>query len=896
MNLYKGSPILSTKLQRPSLPGDFIAKQKLFDYVNDNIERPFTLVSAGGGFGKSTFVNSWLLEIPYKSSWLSLDETDNDIRTLLTYLIAAVQQRFPEFGIRMLSLLQSEQMPPANVLAAELINDLNKLSERLFLAIDDFHVITDRGISDLFSTLLKYPPRNLHLILITRSDPPLPLTKLRARNKMKDVRSSHLRMTEDETRQFIRYHLKTDDVNSLVKILDAHLEGWITGLRLAVFHLSLQHEKAGDYETILTRSNLTEEYFLREMLDNMDAKMLGFLLTTSILQKFNPQLAAHLLASSKDDYDSHAIIGDLVKKNMFIINLDEEGQWYRYHHLFQSLLQKELKKRYPEKTIIELHKGASQWYESVFSLEDAFFHASQINDYDRIAELVEKHMHTALNENKWYVLEQWLKKIPDSYIYQKPALIIARMWVLQHKNEIWAMPDLLEKLEELHTGTSWDNEIELQKQFFQGVILFWKAKIKQSLVLFDNVRTNLSPDKSGARSLATIYYANASQMNGTGKEVFMEIEKKLYDNRNSIYFQSILNGALVYMKMLEGDLFAAERVSRQTLEHGQSENDIFGTVWGKYFLGYIAFQQGKYEISEKYFSYVLDNIYIINMVGSVDGYSGMMLSQLALNKTKDFEGTLAQFISFVKERNNPVFSTIAYSVRARLALLNNDIENASRLIKTADMDFDSGTMLFHIEVPRITLCRILLAKNNSESTDKAMDMLEELLALAERTRNIPQLINILILLTIGYKQKDNTKKAIESLTNALTIAEPGNWIQPFAEGGNEIHNLLLQINTDDKPGKFVAVLLRELSDANVTPVRSFARKPQTQNAENLNRLSNRELDVIHLLGKRLSNKEIAGELHISASTVKRHTITIYQKLGVNKRRDAVLKAREMGII
>ncbi len=889
-------PVLLTKFQRPSLPSDFVPKPALLEYVNDNIERPLTLISAGGGFGKSTFVNSWLESIPYKIGWLSLDDEDNDIRTFLTYFISSVQQAFPGFGKTSQSLLLSEQLPPINVFAGELVNDLNNLPDRLFLAFDDFHVITNREIIGLFATILKYPIPNLHLILITRTDPPLPLTKLRAQNKMKDVRSSNLRMTEEETKKFIQFHIKANNINSLVKILNDHLEGWITGLRLAVFHLPFQNEKAEDFEMVLAKTNLPEEYFLKEILNNINAEKLKFLLKTSILQNFNPQLSDHLVTESDDDFNSRIIIDELVKKNLFIINLDNEGRWYRYHHLFQSLLQKELKKRYSGETVVELHKRASQWYESVLRLEDAFFHASQINDYDRISELIEKHMHTTLNENKWYVLEQWLKKIPHSYIDQSPALIIARMWVHQHKNEISAVAGLLEKLENLNGDTAPDTEIELQKQFFLGIILFWSTKTEQSMAMFDNVRKNLSPDKSGARSLAIIYYAIASQMNGTGKEVFTEIEKILYDSRNNVYFQTILNGALVYMKLLEGELFAAERISHQILERGQSENDIFGTVWGWYFLGYIAFQQGKYEISEKYFSHVLGNIYIINMVGSVDSYSGMMLSQLALNKPKDFESTLEHFISFVKERNNPVFRTIAYSARARLALLNNDIETASHLIKLANMDFDSGTMLFHIEVPRITLCRILLAQNNPESTNKAMGMLEELLALAEKTRNTPQLINILTLLAIGYKQKDNTKKAVESLTSALIIAEPGNWIQPFAEAGTEICDLLPRINSNDKTEHFVSVLLNEISKVHNPAKNHPIQDVKAQNAYHFDPLSNRELDVIQLLAKRLTNKEIAGELHISESTVKRHTITIYQKLGVNKRREAVLKAREMDII
>jgi len=885
-------PILKTKLQRPNLPNDYIPRSKLIEYINSDIERPLTLVSAGGGFGKSTFVNSWLSELPYKISWLSLDGDDNDIRTLLTYFIASVQQVFHGFGIKTQSLLQSEQLPPVNIFAGQLINDLNDLPERLFLAIDDFHLITNMEIINLFSTILKYPPRNLHLILITRTDPPLPLTKLRAQNKMKDIRSSHLRMTEDETRKFIQFHIKTDNVNPIVKILNDYLEGWITGLRLAVFHLSLQNEKTEDFETILIRTNLPEEYFIKEILKHIDAKTLEFLLKTSILQKFSPQLAEYLLAFSKDDFNSHAIISDLVKKNLFIINLDDEGQWYRYHHLFQSLLQKELTKRNPKETIIELHRKASEWYESVLSLEDAFFHALQIKDYVRIAELIERYMHAALNENKWYTLEQWLKKIPYGYIYQSPGLIIAQMWVQHHKNEMWAVADLLGKLDRLNTGVSTDTEIELQKQLFQGVILFWTAKIKQSLAMFDNVRRNLSMDKPGARSLAIIYYATASQMNGTGKEVFKEIEKMIYGNGGYANYKSILNGSLVYMKMLEGDLFAAEQRSLQTFERGQSVNDIFGKVWGKYFLGYIAFQQGKYETAEKHFAYVLENIYIINMVGSVDSYAGMMLSQLTLNKTKDFESTLEQFISFIRERNNSVFMTIAYAVRARLALLNNDKETATRLIKIANMDFDSEMMLFHIEIPRITLCRILLAQNNPKSTDEAMGKLKELLALAEETRNVPQIISIKTLLSVGYKRKNDTEKAIETLTNALTIAAPGNWVRPFAEVGIEIRNFLEQIHAENKTGKYAVYLLKKLFSPNT----HSDNIPVTANKTVMNPLSNRELDVIQLLAKRLSNKEIAGRLFISESTVKRHTISIYQKLDVNKRLKAVEKAKEFGII
>ncbi len=899
MKSGKNNSILATKLQCPNLPGDFIPRQKLINYVNENIERPLTLVSAGGGFGKSTFVSSWLRGIPYKNAWFSVDEGDNDLRKFINYLIAAIQKDYPEFGQHTLSLVLAAQQPSVNILAHSFINDLNNLTSLFILAVDDLHQISNQEIFQLLSIILKFPPRNFHLVLISRSDPPLPLARLRARNKMRDVRTSHLRFSENEIRIFVERALKMKSTDHIVTMLNTRLEGWVTGLRLVMIHLSFLNEKTEEMKKYLTGANFSETYFLSEVMGHLDELSIEFILKTSILQKFCSSQADYILSSSENSLNSEGIIKKLLKNNLFVINLDNENKWFRYHHLFQSILQKDLKRRYSSKTINKIHRRAIEWYENNSYINDAFYHATQLNDLEVTAKLIEKHMHNPLNENKWYELDQWLTKIPDNYIYQNPVLLIAQMWIYQHKNMIWLIPELLENLEAIRKNSALDAETELQMQFFQGVVLFWRAKIDESIILFDRVRKNLSKDKIGAISLASIYYATAAQMNGKGEEVYLEYEKIVYGKNLNPTYKSILFGALQYIKLGEGDLYTAERLSYQLKEYSRSVSDVFTQTWSDYFLGFASFQQNKPELAYNHFKSALKNVYFLNMLASVDSFAGMLLTLKTLNKKEEYDRVYSQLLSFVNERNNPAFSTIAYSLRARLSLLENDTSSAIKLMKMADMFFDSGNTQFFIESPRLTYCSVLLAQNNRDKTEEALKQLDEHQALAVRTENVSQLIRINILRAIAFKKKGNWGKAIKSILLALTKAQPGSWIRPFLDdGGEEIRTLLAELADNESVGGFVSKLLNEFSvtDNSNDEKSGTTHKISITSSSVYYSLTNREMDVIQLMAKRLSNKEIASELFISETTVKRHSINIYQKLGINKRRDAVLKAQELGIL
>jgi LuxR family maltose regulon positive regulatory protein len=877
--------ILKTKLQPPHLPDDYIFKYNQIKYLNIDIERPLTLVSAGAGFGKSTFVSSWLKQLDYKSGWISLDENDNNLQTFLKYFIAAVQQSVSDFGQKTQILLSTPNMPPSKLLINSLMNDLNELDELFILVLDDIYLIKDKEIYNLLTTLVKYPPQNFHLVLISRSDPPLPLTKLRASNKIKEIRISDLQFTESETEKFVKRFLNIGQYEDIVSLLKTKTEGWVTGLRLAMMHIAYHYKSEEDIKEYLTKLSFSESYFIEEVLASLDDTTVEFLLKTSVLNKFCVPLTDFILSQDGGSPAGREIIEQLIKKNLFIINLDEENKWFRYHHLFQSLLQKKLKDKYSNDIIDELHKRALEWFEKESYINDALLHATQINDLKLIAGLIEKHMHKPLNENKWYNLAQWLTKIPDNYIYQSPALLIAKMWILHHKNAMWLIPEQLQKLEEIRKTQKLDTEIELQMQFFQGVILFWNAQIEESMLLFEHVRNNVSQDKIGTLSLASIYYATAAQMYGTGKEVYLEYEKIIYGKNVNPNYKSILFGTLIYIKLQDGELYVAESITNRFKKYSKSVNDVFAQTWSDYIFGYIAFQQNKLDSAYDYFGKALKNVYFLNMGASVDCFAGMLLTLKILNKNQEYNQVYKQFISFVNEQNDPAYLSTAYSVRARLALLGDDTVSAVKLMKMAELFYDSGNTLFYIESPRLTYCKVLLSQNKPDKTEKALEKLDKHLELAKKTKNIPQYIRVNILRAVAFEKKNMPKEATKALADALIKAQAGYWVTPFLEEREQIQTLLKNLVTKEKTSEFASMLLNEFSLNNKKSLESSATL-----------LTNREFDIILLLSKRLSNQEIANKLFISETTVKRHTINIYKKLHVHNRREAVQKAKTLNLL
>ena len=876
--------ILNTKLQKPNLPDDFIFRPYLIEFLNKDIKRPLTLVSAGAGFGKSTLVSNWLDNLSYKNCWFSIDEQDNDIRNFLSYFIASIQNVIPNFGRNILRTIFSPNISSLNILTNNLINDLSDLQEDVFLVLDDFQNINNLEITNIISNILKYPPEKFHLIIISRVDPPLPLHKLRAANKMKDIRSAHLRLTNEEVKIFLQNNPDINKDGNIITLLNDKFEGWIAGIRLLKIHLSFTDYNIGKFENFIQNTNLSETYFVEELIKRVNDDTLSFLLQTSVLRKFTTSLTDFVLSTRNKSFSSKNIVKELLTKNLFLINLDNKNRWFRYHHLFRDVLQKELKKTYTEQDISKIHKKAANWFLENSFYEEAFYHIIQLNDVNETANFIRTNLYMPLNVNKWFVLEKWLKHIPDSIINECPVLLTAQMWIMHHKGVYWIIPELINKIEEIKNNNieSYDS-IKHQLVFFKATINFWNGNIKKSIEQFDYVKKKSAFDKLGALSLSSIYYAIASQILGDGTIIYKKIQFEISRNNLPPDYKIILLGALVYIKFLEGDLYTAERIAKRIAELSLSLNNEFYSAWYEFFMGYITFQQYRTEEAVSHFKNALKLVYLLNTHVPIDAFAGALLTLKQTNRNKEFEQIYKELTSFVYEWNNPTYNTIAYSLRTRLSIIDNDLQKASVEFKKTDMFFDVKTLTFNIEVPRITYCRLLLAENSTQKTSKAIDELIKIHDFVTKAHNVPQTIDVLILLSIAYYKSNNLPKAIESLTQAIILAEKGHIIYPFIEQSETIKVLLPEIKTDNENiNEFVSLLTETISNKN--------------KIVSIDSLSNRELDIINLLAQRLSNKEIADKLFISTSTVKRHTINIYQKLGVNKRREAVEIAKNIGII
>ena len=372
-------PLLRTKLHRPPVVGDHLHRTHLIERLSKNLNRPLTLVSASAGYGKTTLLSCWLKTCGLPVAWLSLDENDNDLHLFLSYFLTAVRTISPAAGKEIQNILNSPELPPLSILANILINELDQIKETFILTIDDYHVVQNKAIHELIKEILKHPPHAMHLVLASRIDPPLPLATLRAKGRMTEIRVKDLRFSRKETADFLQQVLETTIEESIVSIIDEKSEGWITGLRLTA--LSLRHKD--DIDRVVAdlpdANRFVMDYLVAEILSQQTTAIQEYLLITSILGRFCAPLCDAVCssdtASGACEISGQEFIQLLTKANLFVIPMDDEHRWFRYHHLFQNLLDRKLKHRFKQESIRVLHINASAWFAENGHVEEAIQHA-----------------------------------------------------------------------------------------------------------------------------------------------------------------------------------------------------------------------------------------------------------------------------------------------------------------------------------------------------------------------------------------------------------------------------------------------------------------------------------------------------------------------------------------
>jgi len=823
------------------------------------IWQEYTFVMLAGGVS----------DIP--SAWVSLDKNDNNLHLFLNYFLDAVQTLFPGAGQNTETLLNAPNLPPLTVLAHSLINDLDQIDHSFVLVLDDYHLISDKTVHGLIAELLQHPPAPLHLVLSSRLDPPFPFARFRARSQMGEIRVRDLRFSPEETGAFLE-QLTGAPVDTMVTAsLEEKTEGWITGLHLAVLSL----RQRSDLERIATNLPVESRY------------VIVYLLT-------------EVLTNQTEEIQECHFLKWLEKSDLFVIPLDEQGRWFRYHHLFQKLLLSRLKDRVNRDDISALYRRASRWFVENNLIDEALQYALTAGDLSVAAQLVEQNRHTLLNEDKWYLLEKWLGQLPDEIVRQRPDLLLGKIWVSYFQFALWAIPPLLETIETLHSEESKEllsGEIDL----FNGMLLFWQGQGQRSLELLVRALERIPAANLGVRNEAEIHFALSSQIAGQGNVAVQAFRKKLYNETFEGTRKIRLLGSLIFIHLLSGELVQANEAAQQAKDIATRINNTRMEAWTSYLLGNIHYQWNNLETASHHFSQAVEKRYYLDAYSDTDSYAGLILTYQAMQQPDKANETMNQMVEFAHESRNPYCLPLVRSAQARLLLLQGDLESPDRWLETTDFSFDTGTTLFWLEVPRITRCRVLIARESAVGLREATENLREHRQFYQSTHNTPQMIEVLLLQAVICQIQGKTDEVLAVLERVVTLARPGGYIRPFVNQGTTMADLLKCLLQNGEADKYIGRILAafdgyESVDKQVETSPQPEQQPWVRNQALETPLSNREFEILTFLGLGLRNKDIADRIFISPETVKRHTANIYRKLDAHNRQQAVVKAYQLGIL
>jgi len=895
-------PLLKTKLFISPVQSEIVPRPRLKQRLNATILRAFTLISAPAGFGKTTLLREWISDRSMDIAWFSIDRGDNDPIRFWTYVIAAMQTIEPELGKTIFSALQTPQPPSIESLLAELINEISAelnhdtrlhSDNRVILVLDDYHLITESRVHDSLFFFLKNLPTKLHLILSSRADPPWPLARLRARRKLAELRADDLRFTSQEVATFLNQVMRLDIAPEDVAALEKRTEGWIVGLQMAALSMQNRNNISTFIQAFTGTNRFILDYLLEEVLEQQSGDNQDFLLKTSLLDQVTAPLCDYVLGRS----DSQKILAQLEKANLFLVPLDDHRQWYRYHHLFSELLLNQLTLTYPE-DIPNLHQKASQWFEDQGYIDETVAHAFAAHDDDRVARLCEKYALGMLQQSKHSILSTWIEALPTGLVYKHPWLCVYQSWTRHWAGMREQGEACLENAERMLESASSLDEVERKK--LAGSIATVRAHyalvneqlpqaIDQAMKALRLLPENdfYTPGTAGV-ALGGAYW-------GQGK--ISEAEDAFLDCASTALkggFVYRASSALCYAGMQQvkqAKLRTAEKTFQQALAFAEGpggyQSPIAGYPLAK--LGELALEWNQLDQARKLAE---ESVKLCAQLGHVDliAEANIALARVQLAK-KDFTGgrtTLHQVeqLSLQTKLDPWVLGWFA-ECKVLLWLAVGELDQARYWAESSELNIDDE-FSFHYDLHHIHLARVLAAQviQNTKDTNpgNCLKLIDRLLTTCDEMGWTHQKIQVLILQGLVLQATHDQASAIKAMERALSLAEPEGYLQTFICEGPNMEKLLEKLSKRGRNRAYANDLLR-----------AFLTEKSSQQPGLVEPLSPRELEVLRLLMTSLSVSDIAGELTISVNTVRSHIKNIYSKLGVNRRLDAIEKAKELNL-
>jgi LuxR family transcriptional regulator, maltose regulon positive regulatory protein len=907
--------LLTSKLFIPPLRPSLVPRPRLIQLLNEGLytKRKLTLVSAPAGFGKTTLVVDWLRQVDRPAAWLSLDEAVNNLPRFMAYLGAAFQQVDEQIGASLESALQSPQPPDVQRLLTGLLNEIAARTDPLILVLDDLHLLNEAGILEGIAFLLHQQPPQLHLILTTREDPDMPLARLRARDQMTEIRARDLRFTQEETDAFLRGVMGLALSEQDVAALEGRTEGWAAGLQLA----GLSMQKQADLKSFIADFSGSHrhilDYLTGEVLQQQTEDVRTFLLQTSVLSRLSGPLCDALTGRT----DGSRVLAHLDSANLFVIALDEERLWYRYHHLFSDLLRSQLTRSQPE-WIPELHRRASRWYAEHGDIQDAIDHALQDTDLTQAVQLIEQHAIPKLYRGQVAMVIGWFDRLPEAVFEAAPMLCISKAWAFVVMQRITRPGEVERSLHAADRALARGNAGEALRALVAGHAASIRAFSMQTSALL------------GKKPEALIALSQEAQR-------LLPVEEKAIRSVNA------LNTGYGYLAL--ANLEAAQLAYKQALEDGLAGGNFYAAIYGPINLVVSTLLMGRWrealqlcDTNIERFNRILAGQYF-PPIGALYVLKGSIL--LEHNRLAEAEQPLIEGLDLIRWTGETMAHRKGYQALARLRAIQGDRPAMSEAVKTLEETFPEGAFyaqamrhrlsirhwpgdLYMQEDAQIWLdqCGIdfgelaVIDRVDDLSTDYFEGYLNAARVLAYLAKKMPGaypvedvhaylrrqaefaethgilswVVEIAIAQTLLYQAAGKIDEALETLEGALRAAAHTGLFRVFVDEGAILQALLAQLKPRLRDEALIAYASRLLEALSGGPA-----KPETEDRHK-GLLSERELEVLQYLAMGLSYEEIGRQLFLSLNTIQFHVKNIYRKLSVNKRAHAIEKAREMNLI
>jgi LuxR family maltose regulon positive regulatory protein len=890
------SSLLITKLYFPTARPTLVARPRLVKCLETGLRGPLTLIAAPAGYGKTTLLSEWRAGPGADAAvaWLSLDEGDNDLPRFLLYLTAAFETVQPGLLPKTSLLVQAQELPPAETICTALINELSAFADDLILALDDYHVITNPQIHPILAFLLDHLPPHLHLAILTRADPPLPLARLRARGHLAEIRAANLRFTDDEAATFLNevmsLNLKAEEITAL----EARTEGWIAALQLAA--LSMQNRD--DTETFVAAFSGSHQYIVdylvEEVLNRQPERIREFLLKTSILERLTAPLCEALTGIA----EGQPTLERLAASNLFLIPLDDERRWFRYHHLFADLLRNQLKIRDAEQ-LPYLHGLASAWFDQHQIANEAIEHAFAAQDYEEVRRLMRGYFPAWWGHENWARALQWFDKFPKSFLHAEPWLCVVYAWMVWSRGKLETTEEHLscaqKALIALKTSSKFPTD-DLEYTALEAEILAFQALIAtrkndpQQVITLANRSLEVVPEESNiVRALAyntlQIVYRDLGDIDKAIQVCRLGLPAALAGGQIGIIATSY--NLLGVTLTVQGQLNEAKATYQEALAYiesvGMTNSPAFSLI--RLRLADLHYQWNQLKEAENLIREGLDHVdFFGNYWSMIYGRFLLCLIYLARGETQEAQRAWEEIEGILPKIVEAYYAEEIDHILV-LAKIRLGIQEKSTAFEKLELD-DLKENLTTTRIENLIRQAHYLVAQNQEN--KAQVLLAILADITGQRNNQFWVIEILILRAICSLRLENREAAHEFFEKALHLAEPEGYLRIFLDEGEPVRELLHGIQLKDDTLKLYA---RKL-------LATFGYVSQTQAARQrlIAPLSQRELEVLGLIAAGRSNKEIATELVIALGTVKRHTVNIFNKLDVRNRTEAVAKARELGLI